>query len=160
MSNSTTKERPRTGNTRDEQALTLERKFNHPPETVFKAWTEPAALRQWMGPEGYSCPSAEIDAKTGGVYVIPMIAPVGSIHTVRGVIKDLIPNELMRFSWAWDQEDGSAGQMMEVTVEFHKSGGGTRLVLTQTNFIDEDAREKHQGGWQGCLNSLANYLEG
>lgn len=140
-------------------ALTLERELPYPPEMVFKAWTETEALRQWMGPAGYRAPDAEIDARVGGAYVIPMISPEGKVPTVRGVIRELVPNRLLRFSWAWDQEDGSAGRQMEVTVELHATEAGTRLVIHHSNFIDEQAREMHGQGWTSCLDSLADFLE-
>jgi uncharacterized protein YndB with AHSA1/START domain len=47
---------------------------------------------------------------------------------------------------------------MEVTLDFHETAGGTRLVLHHTNFIDEDARDKHNGGWSGCCDNLEAYL--
>ena len=46
--------------------ITIERNFKHPVETVFKAWTHTEALRQWMGPQGYSCDDAQMEAKVGG----------------------------------------------------------------------------------------------
>ncbi|WP_259780811.1 SRPBCC family protein [Aestuariispira ectoiniformans] len=159
MTDAVTATRPEPPTKSNIETLTIERKFKQPPNVVFKAWTDPTALRQWVGPLHFTCPAAEMDARVGGSYVFPMISADGKFFTVRGVIKDLIPNALMRFSWAWDQEDGSAGRMMEVTLEFRKSGSGTLLILHQSNFIDEEARTSHNHGWQGCLDSLAAYLE-
>ena len=140
--------------------LTLEREFKEPPEVVFRAWTETEALRQWMGPLGYKAPDAEIDAREGGAYVLPMISPEGNVKTARGVIRELVPDRKLRFTWAWDQEDGSAGQLMEITLDFHATPTGTRLVLHQTDFIDAEARDHHQKGWTGCFESLEAYLVG
>jgi len=138
--------------------LTMEREFAHPPEAVFKAWTDQEALRQWMGPGEVKCPGAEMDARQGGSYLFPMMTPDGANPTVRGKILEIVQNRKLRFTWAWDQEDGSAGQEMEVTLDFHETAGGTRLVLHHTNFIDEDARDKHNGGWSGCCDNLEAYL--
>ncbi len=138
--------------------LILERDFPYPPEAVFEAWTQTEALRQWMGPAGYRAPEAEIDARVGGAYVIPMISPEGKVATVRGLIRELVPNERLRLSWAWDQEDGSTGQLMDVTIEFQATPEGTRLVVQHSNFIDDEARDLHRQGWIGCLDSLAAHL--
>ena len=138
--------------------LTLEREFAHPPEAVFRAWTETDALKQWMGPGEVKCPGAEMDASVGGAYVFPMISPDGMNPTARGVISEIVPNKKLRFSWAWDQEDGSSGQQMEVTIEFQATASGTRIVLHQTNLIDEEARDKHEHGWNGCCDKLVDYL--
>lgn len=146
--------------TNDIPTLTIERRFKHPPEKVFHAWTDTAALRQWVGPAGFTCPAAEMEAKFGGAYVFPMISPEGTFHTVRGIIKEITPNKKLRFSWAWDQEDGTIGPMMEVTLEFHKAGDGTRLVLHHSNFESDTARSGHNSGWNSSFDCLAIYLEG
>lgn len=144
----------------DIESLVIERKFNHPPETVFRAWTDQDALRHWIGPEGFTCADAEMDARIGGSYVFPMISPEGTHHTVRGTIKAFVPNQYICFSWAWDQDDGSTGPVMEVSLAFHKAGHGTRLVLTHSKLPSQKARDGHQKGWLSSLNCLNTYLEG
>ncbi|RED54231.1 SRPBCC family protein [Aestuariispira insulae] len=139
-------------------SLTIERNFKHPVEAVFRAWTETDALRQWMGPTGYSCEDAEMEARAGGRYAFPIKDPEGSIHTAQGEVLAIVPNELLHISWSWKQDDGSQGQQMDVRLEFHPTPNGTRLVLTHSNFIDEAARDNHMGGWSGCLASLEEFL--
>lgn len=139
--------------------LTMEREFTHPPEAVFRAWTEQEALRKWMGPGEITAPNSEIDAREGGLLKIPMTHPNGTIFTACGEILELTPNSKLRFTWAWLQEDGSPGQVMDITLDFHATDNGTRLVLHQTNFIDEEARSHHTDGWNGCFEKLAIYLD-
>ena len=43
-------------------------------------------------------------------------------------------------------------------IRFEDHAEGTELVLTQTNFIDEGARDGHGKGWISTFNSLATYL--
>jgi uncharacterized protein YndB with AHSA1/START domain len=140
--------------------LTLERNLHYPPEEVFKAWTDQAALRQWMGPGKICAPNAKMDARVGGAYVFPMQRPDGTVSTVRGVIRELIPNRKLRFTWGWDEDDGSKGHDTEVTLEFHPTSTGTRLVLRHTNFMSDESRDKHEHGWNGCTDSLEAYLAG
>ena len=144
----------------DAPVLTLEHEFARPPEAVFRAWTDADALPRWMGPGEVTCEGAEMDAREGGSYVFPMLTPDGMTPTVRGTILEVVPNRILRFTWACDQADGSAGQLMEVTVDFEPTATGTRLVLHQTNFIDEDARDKHAHGWTGSLDKLERHLTG
>ena len=42
-----------------------------------------------------------------------------------------------------------------VTVEFRARGEATEIVLTQSLFADAAVRDRHDGGWQGCLDRLA-----
>lgn len=140
--------------------LTIEREFAHPPEAVFAAWTDEKALRKWMGPGEVKAPKSQMDAREGGAYVFPMVTPDGKNPTARGKILEIVPSKKLRFTWSWDQEDGSSGQLMEVSLEFQETASGTRLVLHQTNFIDAEARDHHNSGWIGCLVNLEDYLAG
>ncbi len=144
----------------DAPVLTLEREFAHPPDAVFRAWTDADALARWMGPGEVTCAGAEMDAREGGAYAFPMLTSDGTSHTVRGTILELVPNRRLRFTWAWDQETGGSGQLMEVTVDVEPTETGTRLVLHQTNFIDAEARDKHAHGWSGSLDKLERHLAG
>lgn len=142
----------------DAPELTMEREFAHPPEAVFKAWTEQDALRQWMGPGEITAPGSEIEACQDGVLTIPMLHPDGTIFTARGEIREYVQDRKLRFTWAWDQEDGSSGRLMEITLDFVPTKRGTRLTLHQVNFIDAEARDKHEFGWNGCYDKLEVYL--
>ena len=138
--------------------LRLEREFAHPPQAVFQAWTREDALRKWMGPGEITAPDSKIDACEGGSLTIPMVHADGSVMTARGKILEVIPDSKLRFTWAWDQEDGSAGQIMEITLDFIPTEMGTKLTLHQTNFIDEEARDHHGKGWTGCFEKLEGHL--
>lgn len=142
----------------DEIELTIEREFAHPPEAVFRAWTQTDALQKWMGPGEIKAPDAQIDARAGGALTIPMVHPDGQIMTARGEVREIVADRKLRFSWAWDQEDGSAGQVMEITLDFLPIESGTRLTLHQVNFIDSEARDHHKSGWDGCYEKLEAFL--
>lgn len=144
----------------DALELTIEREFPHSVEAVFKAWTDQGALRRWIGPGHVRAPEAEMDARVGGRFVWPMIEENGTKHVARGQILELIPNQRLRFTMAWDQETGGSGKIMQVTLDFHATASGTRLVLHQTDFIDADARDSHEHGWQGSFDKLADFLSG
>ena len=53
----------------------VEREFDAPIERVWAAWTEPAGLRAWWGPTGFTCPRAEVDIRPGGRIFVTMRAP-------------------------------------------------------------------------------------
>lgn len=64
------------GNTMNEmqKEFTLSREYNAPRDVVFKAWTDPALVRQWWGPEGVFIPVCELDVRPGGSMNIVMEA--------------------------------------------------------------------------------------
>jgi uncharacterized protein YndB with AHSA1/START domain len=138
--------------------LKMEREFSHSPSEVFQAWTQEDALRKWMGPGEITAPDSKMDTSVGGVLTIPMVHADGSVMTASGKILELVPDRKLRFTWAWDQEDGSAGQTMEITLDFIATKMGTMLTLHQTNFIDDEARDHHFKGWTGCFEKLEGHL--
>ena len=41
-----------------------------------------------------------------------------------------------------------------VTIQIKADGTGTLLTLTHEQFVDADARDRHQHGWTGALDKL------
>ena len=58
-----------------EKKVTVTRIYNAPVEMVWKTWTEPELVMRWWGPDKFSCPSAKIDFRQGGVSLVTMRAP-------------------------------------------------------------------------------------
>jgi uncharacterized protein YndB with AHSA1/START domain len=55
--------------------IVVTRIFESPIERIWKAWSESAFLKQWWGPDYFTCPSAEMDFREGGTSVVCMRAP-------------------------------------------------------------------------------------
>ncbi|MCH8957418.1 SRPBCC domain-containing protein [candidate division KSB1 bacterium] len=61
-----------------ETTLNLKRIFNAPREKVFRAWTDPNALKEWFhGMDDWTTPVHEIDLQVGGKYRLGMQPPDG-----------------------------------------------------------------------------------
>jgi uncharacterized protein YndB with AHSA1/START domain len=136
-------------------SLTLKRRFNASPATVYSAWTDPQKVMQWMGPEGVVGVNAESDARAGGRFHWVMKSPDGETHDVSGVFREVVPNRKLVFTWAWKS---TPERESLVTVEMKPDGDGTLLTLTHEKFFDEAARDRHQHGWTGSLDKLGRYV--
>lgn len=138
-------------------SLTLTRTFEAPREAVFRAWTDPAEMAKWWGPEGMSTPICEIDARPGGALYTCMRSESGEEYYLRGVFREVTPPERLVFTWIWQE-----GEMKDletvVTVEFHDRDGATELVLTHEGFPAEAAREAHSEGWVSSFTCLTDAL--
>ena len=55
--------------------LVVTRVFDAPLELVWKAWTDPAHVMQWWGPDHFTSPSAKMDFREDGVSLVCMRAP-------------------------------------------------------------------------------------
>ena len=137
-------------------ALKITRTYAAPREKVFRAWTDPEVMKKWFAPsDEFSVPEVAIDARVGGRYCIVMRAPDGEHHRVGGVYREYAPPARLVFTWAWES---TPERESLVTVEFKELGTSTELILTHERFADEEARDKHQQGWTGCLGRLAQVL--
>ena len=138
--------------------LVITRAFDAPRALVFKAWTEPARLVRWWGPQGFKTPSCKMDVREGGAWRICMRSPEGTDHWVQGVFREIVEPERLAFTWAWEDDEGKPGHQTVVAVNFTEQAGKTRLVVHQGAFQSADARDRHDDGWSSCLDRLGEYL--
>jgi uncharacterized protein YndB with AHSA1/START domain len=138
-------------------SLTIVRKYKASPEKVWAALTRPEALRQWMAPsEAFTSKLHEADVRVGGNYRFVMVAPDGEEHDVRGTYREVVPNAKLVYTWAWKS---TPERESLVTVTLRPDGAGTQLTLTHEQFFNEEARNHHEQGWNGCLEQLGKFLD-
>ncbi len=53
----------------------VSRVFDAPVQEVWKLWTEPELVKQWWGPDKFTCPLANINFKEGSTSLVSMKAP-------------------------------------------------------------------------------------
>jgi uncharacterized protein YndB with AHSA1/START domain len=131
-------------------SLTLKRRLKAPPGKVFAAWTDPEKMKRWMGPGEITAMRAESDTRVGGRYRIVMHMG-GEAHDVSGAYREIVPNEKLVYTWAWKS---TPERESLVTITFKPDGAGTLLTLAHEQFVDADARDRHQHGWTGALDKL------
>ena len=133
--------------------LELTRHFAAPPERVFQAWLE-KSWGDWVGPPGVKGEVTVLEPRVGGHYEIIMHVPDGSMLTVGGVYKEIIPPSRIVMSWKWSREDTDT----TITLTFKPAGGGTDLTLRHEGFAAAERRDSHNNGWTGSLDKLQAYL--
>ena len=102
-----------------------------------------------------SVKSAALDVRTGGRYAIVFSTEDGEEHHVSGVYREVIPNEKLNFTWAWRTMPERESL---VTILIKPDGEGSLLTLIHEQFFDEASRDRHEYGWNGCLDKLVLYL--
>jgi uncharacterized protein YndB with AHSA1/START domain len=139
-------------------SLTLSRRYPVAPEKVWRAWTEPQALKRWFGPgPGEPVSIAEADLRVGGRFRIVFGGPDGNANECAGVYKEVMPNRKLVFTWHWPRT--TPERVSLVTLSFTQIGDETELVLRQEQFFDEKARDGHKQGWTASLERLAAFLQ-
>ncbi len=137
-------------------SLTIKRRLKASPAKVFAAWTDPEKIKRWMGPGEIVTIRAEADPRAGGRFRIMMRNPAGEPHNVGGVYREVVANEKLVFTWAWDIAPPDEPYESLVTVLLRPDDGGTLLTLTHERFFDEESRDGHEKGWNGALDKLEN----
>lgn len=145
-----------------EREIELTRVYDAPRELVFRAWTDPKHVARWWGPEHFTNPVCEVDARVGGKLRIVMRAPDGNDYPLRGVFREVVaPERLVFTNIAVDEKDQPIIDGM-TTVTFMEEGGKTRLILrTRGTAVQPVAVQYLQGmqmGWSQSLDKLAALL--
>lgn len=149
--------RPEPVNDRD---LVLTRLIDAPRAALFRAWTEPALLKQWFAPLPYTTPVAELDVRPGGSSRIVMRGPDGVDIPCGGVYLEIVLNERIVFTDAYTTAwEPSEKPFFTGIVTFADEGGRTRYTARARHWTVAD-RENHEKmgfheGWGKCADQLA-----
>jgi len=137
-------------------SLTFTRRLNASPAKVYAAWTDPQKITQWFGRAGARRDSfqADIDPKVGGRFRVSF-ATDQEYYQVGGVYREVVPNRLLVFSWAWHSTPERESQ---VTVSLRPDGDGTLMTVHHEQLFDSAARDGHERGWIASLDQLEKCL--
>ena len=129
-----------------------------PTEKVFKAFADADAMASWIPPFGFLCKVQQFDFKLGGIYKMSFINfSTGSQHSFGGEFLEIIPNELIKYSDKFDDQN-LPGQII-TTISLKKVLCGTELMITQEGLPEAIPTEMCYLGWQDSLEKLKRLVE-
>lgn len=144
---------------KEKPSLTLIREYGAPPESVWRAWTDAKALKQWWATSaGEGVSLAELDVRVGGRYRICFGGADSNEHECAGVYKEVVKPKKLVFTWSWPRT--TPDRVSLVTILFNARGAGTEVVFKHEQFSDEAARDNHKRGWTSLLDKLGAFLKG
>ena len=108
-------------------SLTFKRRLNASPAKVYAAWTDPQKIVRWFGRADARRDlfRADVDPKVGGRFRVSFSTDE-EYYQVGGVYREVVPNQLLVFSWAWHSTPERESQ---VTVSLKPDGDGTLLTV-------------------------------
>jgi uncharacterized protein YndB with AHSA1/START domain len=122
-----------------DREIAMTRVFHAPRRLVFDALTKPDLLKRWLGQmPGWSWVTCQIDLKVGGTYRYLWRGPGGMEMGMRGVYREIVPNERIVSTEAFDQswyEGDAVG-----TVVLVEQGGKTTLTTT-VRYASKEVRD-------------------
>ena len=110
--------------------------------------------RQWAGPRGFTAtiPAAAAPAR-GVLWRTLLRSDDGTLELWQGgVYREVIPNERLAFTFAWDDDQGKPEHETLVTITFAERDGKTELTLGRELFASEESRDDHNGVGQVLSN--------
>jgi uncharacterized protein YndB with AHSA1/START domain len=141
-----------------ERELALTRLIDAVPARVYSAWT--VRFKEWWGPHGMTTPRCEMDLRAGGVFRTVMRAPDGAEYQTRGVFLEVVPNERIVFTDAFDPGWHPHPDIFftAITTFEDRPGGRTQLTARALHWTEE-SRERHEQmgfvqGWGESLDRL------
>ncbi len=144
---------------RSELDLSIERVIDAPPARVFELWTR--RLPDWWGPHGMRTRVTAFDLHAGGAFRTVMRAPDGTEYPTRGIFLEVVPDQRIVFTDAYDPGWRPAPEHFLTAIFSFEAlpDGRTKLTARALHKSVED-RVAHEKmgffpGWGESLDKLA-----
>jgi uncharacterized protein YndB with AHSA1/START domain len=146
--------------------LTVERGFNAPLQSVWKAWTDAAILDQWWAPKPYRAETKKMEFKVGGAWLYSMLGPQGYNTLCKVSFTAIDPSKSFSSTAVFCDDAGQPNldlPAMYWQVVFSDADGVT-TVRTEISFTNEADMEKliamgFKEGYTMGLGNLEIYLK-
>jgi uncharacterized protein YndB with AHSA1/START domain len=117
--------------------IEIEREFDAPRELVFRAWTDPDLVVQWLGPYDMAMEVVQYDAVDGGSYRYIHRNPERGEHAFRGVFHSVLDGESIIQTFEYE---GAPGEVCLESHTFADLDGRTR-ASSRSIFPSVEARD-------------------
>ena len=151
--------------------VVVRRTFSVPPEEAWRAWSEADLVKRWWGPNGFSCPFADVDLRVGGRTLVAMRAPAefggGDMYST-WTYTEVLPHS--RIAYVFNFSDPQGNRLVpadlgmgpgvpddgEHVVSLDDLGDGrTQMTVVEHSYTTEDARNQSQVGLEQCVDKMA-----
>lgn len=111
------------------QDIIIKRRFDAPPEVVYRAFTDPELIPRWWGARRFNTTVDRMDVRRGGEWrFVTRNHDSGTEYAFRGVYHSVIaPSTTIS---TFEFEHGGPGYLQLVTESFEEVDGGTQYVQT------------------------------
>lgn len=129
-----------------------ERELPFPRSLVWKAFTDPAHVNQWWGPDGFNNVEVRMDLRVGGEWTFVMVGPDGTRFPNHSIFTEITPESCIKY----DHGDGEK-MWFQTTITLEDTPTGTlvkqRLLFPTKEFRDEVVEKS--GAIEGGRQHLA-----
>jgi uncharacterized protein YndB with AHSA1/START domain len=130
------------------QILT-EREFDAPTDVLFRAWTDPQLLAQWLGPRDSNLEIPTFELRDGGRWDWVFTGGDGTKQTFHGVFHGDPSTERMMQTFEWG---GAPGHVSFETLTFEEHDGRTTVRSNSVFQTVEDRDGMISSGMESGMN--------
>ena len=105
--------------------IVITRSFDAPRELVYKAFTDPDAVRRWWGMGPDETVVDQLEARAGGRWRFVQRSQDGSEHGFHGVYHEASAPERLVYTFEWE---GMPGHVLLETITFEEQDGKTHMT--------------------------------
>ncbi len=140
--------------------LVLDRVLDAPRDKLWRCWTEPDLLKRWFCPRPWQVSEARIDLRPGGELYTLMNGPEGQQSPNLGVFLEIVPNERLVMTDAFQPGWKPSGRpFMVADVRFADAGPGGTHYLARAMHWSAEAKKEHEAmgfheGWGKAADQL------
>jgi uncharacterized protein YndB with AHSA1/START domain len=145
--------------------LRIQRTFSVAPDNVFRAWTDAESIKRWFPYKAkvYWSTAPTVDANVGGHFNWSVASKDGELEVFHfhGTYREYRGPRMLSFTWEWESLPISGVEgpgTTLVTLKFVPAGEGIIVILTQTGFASQAARQAHEKGWNRCFDGIEHSL--
>lgn len=121
------------------QELFITREFDAPPELVFKAYTDPELLAQWLGPRGLTTTYETFEPVSGGKWRFTQKDKDGGEYGFHGVFHEVSPDRVIQtFEFEGLPE---SGHVALETLKLEALPDGRTRIMAQSVFQSVSDRD-------------------
>jgi uncharacterized protein YndB with AHSA1/START domain len=130
--------------------------FSHPPNKVWRAWTDPSIAKLWFGsdPAGKVL-NANFDVQIKGAFSVTFANSDGAEFTCQGVYKEIDPPSRLVFTWGWASQPEVAEL---ISLQFTPTEAGTFMLFEQSNIDLKTTLHNYEEGWRSTFRKLEKAL--
>lgn len=146
----------------------VSRVINAAPDDLYRAFSDPVRLVQWLPPTGMTGRALVYDFREGGQYVIELTYDVppgedvakttASSDVARGRFLVLEPGRRITQTVLFDADDPAFAGEMLMTWTFVPLSAGTDVTVTAENVPVGISKADHELGMTSSLENLASHV--
>jgi len=143
--------------------LIISRVLRAPRAALWRAWTEPALLKEWWCPTPWTTEVLAFDLKAGGAFHTIMRGPDGGVSDNPGSFLEVVPQSRLVFTSILGEGWRPAKPWLGFTaiITMADEGTGTRYIA-KVMHEDDAAREQHEklgffDGWNTAITQLDDF---